>query len=92
MNKPCINRRGNDSNNNKYNFLTNNKSPTTGCIITLTLFSSKFEVLLFLKISIRKLGPNKKKKGKLKTRVYDTKLQQKIKHTHTVSLNQQTEP
>lgn len=47
-------------------FLTNNKSPTTGCIITLTLFSSKFEVLLFLKISIRKLGPNKKKKGKLK--------------------------
>lgn len=46
-------------------FLTNNKSPTTGCIITLTLFSSKFEVLLFLKMSIRKLGPNKKK-GKLK--------------------------
>lgn len=45
-------------------FLTNNKSPTTGCIITLTLFSSKFEVLLFLKISIRKLGPNKKKKKK----------------------------
>lgn len=43
-------------------FLTNNKSPTTGCIIILTLFSSKFEVLLFLKISIRKLGPNKKKK------------------------------
>lgn len=53
-------------------FLTNNKSPTTGCIITLTLSSSKFEVLLFLKISIRKLGPNKKKKRKIKKPEYMT--------------------
>lgn len=54
-------------------FLTNNKSPTTGCIIILTLFSSKFEVLLFLKISIRKLGPNKnKKKRKIKKPEYMT--------------------
>lgn len=75
-------------------FLTNNKSPTTGCIITLTLFSSKFEVLLFLKISIRKLGPNKKKKkGKLKNpSIWHKIATKKIKHTHTVSLNQQTEP
>ena len=64
MNKPCINRRGNDSNNNKYNFLTNNKSPTTGCIITLTLFSSKFEVLLLLKYQLESL--DQIKKGKLK--------------------------
>lgn len=72
-------------------FLTNNKSPTTGCIITLTLFSSKFEVLLFLKISIRKLGPNKKKKGKLKNpSIWHKIATKKIKHTHT--LNQQTEP
>lgn len=73
-------------------FLTNNKSPTTGCIITLTLFSSKFEVLLLLKISIRKLGPNKKK-GKLKNpSIWHKIATKKIKHTHTVSLNQQTEP
>lgn len=72
-------------------FLTNNKSPTTGCIITLTLSSSKFEVLLFLKISIRKLGPNKKKKGKLKNpSIWHKIATKKIKHTHT--LNQQTEP